>query len=104
MVIEMRRHERFSLEGMASVSDGCIETPAVGLDASRSGLALRTAFLWEPGTRVTVRVRLPDASTAVALAVVQRTADDVMGLRVLAAGPAFSRLLSSVSPGLRLTA
>lgn len=104
MVTEMRRHERIALEATASVSDGCVETPAVGLDASRSGVGLRTAFLWEPGTRVTVRVRLPDATTAVALAVVQRTAGDVMGLRLLAAGPAFSRLLSSGRPALRLTA
>lgn len=101
---EMRKHERVSLEATASVSDGCIETPAVGLNVSRAGLGLRTAFLWEPGTRVTVRMRLPDGSCAVALAVVQRTNGDTMGLRLLAAGPAFSRLVGPAEPALALSA
>jgi len=90
---EMREHERVTLDATVFVSDGCIETPAVGLDASPGGVGLRTAFLWEPGTRVSLRMRLPNATTAVALAVVQRAEGDVMGLRLLAGGPAFTRLL-----------
>jgi hypothetical protein len=48
---------------------------------------------FQPGTRD----RLADATTAVALAVVQRVTGDVMGLRLVAQGPAFSRLLGKLA-------
>lgn len=88
----MRAHERVALKALASVTDGCVETRAVGVDISSGGIGLRTGFIWSSGTRVSVRIRKDDGTTAVARAVVQRTGEDVMGLRVLASGPAFSRL------------
>jgi hypothetical protein len=98
-----RRHQRIRFEARATVTDGCVETPAVGVDASPGGLGLRTAFLWEPGTRVSVRMRLEDATTAVVVAVVQRAEGDVMGLRLLAGGPAFIRTFGR-GPDLALSA
>lgn len=94
---KMRKHERMALDVVASVSDGWVETPAVGLDASVAGLGLKSAFLWAPGTRVTVRLKLADATTAVAVAVVKRAEGDVMGLQVLATGQAFSRIFAQLS-------
>jgi len=92
---ELRGSRRGSLEVVARVSDGCVETPAAGVDASELGIGLRTAYLWQPGTRVTVRLLLGDDTTAVARAVVERAEGDVMGLRFIAKGPSFSRLVGT---------
>lgn len=91
---EMRRYPRVPLEAFASVTDGSVETSAIGLDASPGGLALRAAFLWQPGARVTVRMRLQDATCALARAVVERVEGDTMGLKLLVGDPGFLRLVA----------
>lgn len=94
--VEMREHVRRPVELAASVSDGVIETPAQSIDASRSGVGLRSAWLWHPGTLVTVRLNGAHG-TAVARAVVSRSEGDVMGLSLIAQGPAFARVLRSLA-------
>lgn len=67
---------------------------AATVDASADGLAIRGAWTWAPGSRVTIRLTTPRGS-AVARALVQRADDDVMGLSLLVLGPRFARLLES---------
>lgn len=93
---ELRKCQRVSLDAVARVSDACVETPAACVDASDAGIGLQSSYLWQPGTRVTVRLLLGDETTAVARAVVQRVEGDVMGLSFIAMGPTFSRLVGSL--------
>ena len=98
-----RRHVRIPLELPATVGNGATGVVASTLDVSQGGLAVRCEWLWPPGSRLTVRFALgaqgaaPPRITWVR-AVVQRCNAGVMGLRVTARGPAFSRLLQSIVP------
>ena len=77
----------------ATVSDGLIETRASSIDVSKNGIAIESDLTWEPGARVTLRLRLDDGKSAVARAFVQRSEYGLMGLVLAAVGPAFAKLL-----------
>ena len=93
---DKRKSPRLRFEAATRVSDGRVETPARAVNASHDGLALRSAFLWQPGTHVTVSLWIKDAPYAVARGVIARVDGEIMGIRLTAQGPAFSRTMASL--------
>ncbi|MFO0566689.1 MAG: PilZ domain-containing protein [Polyangiaceae bacterium] len=91
---DQRSDARARLDAVAFIGSGDIETSAEGVNASRTGIALRSSLLWAPGSRVRVRLRVK-SETFAARAVVERVDGDVMGLTFIATGPALRRLLEA---------
>lgn len=92
---DARKASRFPLALRATVGDGLIETQASSVDVSSSGIAITSDVTWQPGSRVTLRLRLRDGRSAVARARVERSEYGLMGLSLAAVGPSFSKLLAA---------
>jgi hypothetical protein len=94
---DRRSHSRIRLELPARVGDGVVETPASSVDLSDGGVLLKSDWTWPLGTELTIRLAVGEARSVAARAVVQRADGERMGLCLGLRGPAFRRLVASLT-------
>ena len=68
-----RKHKRYTKRIETEFNSGEMHFRGISSDLSEKGLFIRTQHGFVPGTRINIKLRLPDGSTAQLMGVVKRT-------------------------------